>query len=210
MGDRRGVEAIGLGELAGRTGKIADLTRIDHRQGQMLGGKGAGDHGLVSPRRLERDQGRSQGAQTLDKTLKTFVVTRDDEGLPAWPDADVEPILRHIDSNEQFHFPSLHMRARDAAPATVRDLGIGGWGAMLRNGLFDPRSAKAPIRRRGANLSSAARPRGDTRSAEGASRRMLQSTPSAAAAPGPSFETRGFGLAPQIPWGWIAACALPE
>jgi len=45
---------------------------------------------------------------------------------------------------------------------------------MLRNGLFDPRSARAPIRRRGANLSSAARPRGDTRSAEGASRKTFQ------------------------------------
>jgi hypothetical protein len=48
----------------------------------MRSSKGACDHGLVSACRLERDQDRSQGAQTLDKTLKTFVVTRDDEGLP--------------------------------------------------------------------------------------------------------------------------------
>ena len=83
VGDRGGVEAIGLGELAGRPGEVAHLTGIDHRESRQLrGGEGACDHRLVSACRLERDQDRSQGAQALDKTLKTFVVTRDDEGLP--------------------------------------------------------------------------------------------------------------------------------
>jgi hypothetical protein len=49
---------------------------------------------------------------------------------------------------------------------------------MLRNGLLNPRSARAPIRRRDAHLTSAPPPRGDTRSAEGASRRTLQHMPS--------------------------------
>ena len=150
VGDRGGVEAIGLGELAGRPGEVAHLTGIDHRERQLRGGEGACDHRLVSACRLEHDQDRSQGAQALDKTLKTFVVTRDDEGLPARPDADVEPILRHVDFDKQIHLPSLHMRARNAAPATVRDRGIGGWGAMLRSGLVNPRSVRAPIRRRDA------------------------------------------------------------
>ena len=82
VGDRGGVEAIGLGELAGRPGEVAHLTGIDHRERQLRGGEGACDHRLVSACRLERDQDRSQGAQALDKTLKTFVVTRDDEVLP--------------------------------------------------------------------------------------------------------------------------------
>jgi adenylate cyclase len=34
------------------------------------------------------------------------------------------------------------------APATVRDRGRDGWGAMLRNGLLNPTSQRAPIRRR--------------------------------------------------------------
>jgi len=152
MGDCRGVQAIGLGELAGGTREVADLPRIDHRERQMGGGEGAGRHGLIAARRLHDDQDRSQGAQALAKTLQTFTVTRDGEGLPTRPDADVQPILRHIDSNEHIHLPSLHMRARDAAPATVRDVRMGGWGARLRNGLRDPRRRRAPIRRRDINL----------------------------------------------------------
>src|SRR5579863_9634414 len=172
MGDRRGVEAIGLGELAGRTGKIADLTRIDHRQGQMLGGKGAGDHGLVSPvaSSVTRAGARARKRSTRRSRPSSSRVT-----------TKVSPLGRTQMSSRSFD-TSIPMNSSISRPCTcglatrprtVRDLGIGGWGAMLRNGLFDPRSARAPIRRRGANLSSAARPRGDTRSAEGASRRML-------------------------------------
>ena len=120
MGDRRGVEAIGVGELAGRAGEIADLTGIDDRQRQTRGGERACDHRLVSARRLERDQSGMKSAQALDKTLQAFVVARDGEGVAAWADANVQPIFRHIDSHKRIHLPSLHMRARNAAPATVR------------------------------------------------------------------------------------------
>jgi hypothetical protein len=62
----------------------------------------------------------------------------------------------------------LPMRARDAAPATVRDVEIDGWGAMLANGLVSPSSQRAPIRRRSGHLSLVSsgplRQRGDTRS----------------------------------------------
>ncbi len=166
VGDCSGVETIGFGELAGRTGEIADLTRIDHRQGQVRRGERARNHGLVSPCRLERDQGGRKRAQALDETLKTLAVARDGEGLAAWPDADVQPILRHIDSNKHIRLPSLHMRARDAAPATVRDVRMDGWGAMLRNGLLNPRSVRAPIRRRDAHLTTAPQLGGDTRTAK--------------------------------------------
>jgi hypothetical protein len=161
---RGGVETIGLGELAGRTGEVADLTRIDNRQGQMRRGKRACDHGRVSARRLERDQHRMKRAQALDKMLQAFVVARDGEDLPARPDANVQPILRQIDSNEHIRLPSLHMRARDAAPATVRDFRMDGWGAMLANGLLNPRSQRAPIRRRDSLPTAQTRRSGDTRS----------------------------------------------
>ena len=180
VSDRRGVEAIGLGEFAGRAGEIADLTRIDHRERQMRGGEGAGDHRLVSPSRLQRDQDRRQGEQALDKARQAFAVARDGEGLSTRPDANVQPILRHIDSDKQIHLPSLHMRARAAAPATVRDRGRDGWGAMLRSGLLNPRSARAPIRRRAVKLRPTPRSLRDTRSAEGASRRTFQRAQSVA------------------------------
>jgi hypothetical protein len=147
---------------------------IDHRQGQMRRGDRARDHRLVSARRLERDQDGGKRAQALDEARQPFIVARDGEDLPARPDANVQPIFRHIDSNEHIRLPSLHMRARDAAPATVRDVRMDGWGAMLRNGLLNPRSARAPIRRRDSQLSRPPRPSGDTRSAEGASRRTLK------------------------------------
>ena len=35
MRDRRGIEAVGLGEPAGGAGEIADLARVDHRQRQL-------------------------------------------------------------------------------------------------------------------------------------------------------------------------------
>src|ERR1700722_6152526 len=106
--------------------------------------------------------------------LQAFVVARHGEGLSTRPDANVQPILRHIDSNKHIHLPSLHMRAGDATPATVRDVRMDGWGAMLRNGLLNPRSQRAPIRRRAVKPKPTTRPLGDTRSAEGASRRMIQ------------------------------------
>jgi hypothetical protein len=69
VGDRRGVETIGLGELAHRAGEVADLTRIDDRQRQMRSGKRARDHRLVSARRLGRDEDGMKSAQALEKTL---------------------------------------------------------------------------------------------------------------------------------------------
>ena len=97
----------------------------------------------------------SKARKPLDETLETLVIARDGEGLAAWPDTNVQPILRHIDSSKHIHLPSLHMRARDAAPATVRDVRMDGWGAMLANGLLYPRSK------------TTTRSLGDTRSPKG-------------------------------------------
>jgi len=69
----------------------------------------------------------------------------------------IQPILRHVDTNEVLHIPSLRMRARLAAPATVRAEGTDGWGTVLRNGLIDPRRRGAPIRHRGTNFTPALR-----------------------------------------------------
>ena len=67
---------------------------------------------------------------------------------------NIETVLRHIDPNEArrsgvaFHDPSLRMRARLAAQATVRVLyGTGGRGTLLFLGLTDPGGLRAPIHR---------------------------------------------------------------
>src|SRR6187549_1930762 len=66
----------------------------------------------------------------------------------------IEAILRDIDADEArllgsvFHDPSLQLRARLAAQATVRvPDGTAGWGAWLWNGLVHPRQTRAPIQR---------------------------------------------------------------
>ena len=78
--------------------------------------------------RLERDQDRRQGAQTLDKTLKAVVVTRADRTSPRSPGRDLEPVLRHVNSDEQIRLPSLHcgLATRPRRPRScIR--GIDGW-----------------------------------------------------------------------------------
>jgi hypothetical protein len=67
---------------------------------------------------------------------------------------NIETILRDIDTNKArrsgrlFHDPSLRMRARHAAQATVRvPGGTGGQGAMLFEGLDRPGGLRAPVYR---------------------------------------------------------------
>ena len=93
--------------------------------------------------------------------LPWFLVSHDaekpshagDDGDPGWlsvgdqalAKVNVETILRNIDADEhQAPLPSLHMRARSAALATVRDHRTSGGGTMLRIGLDNPRSDRAP------------------------------------------------------------------
>ena len=67
---------------------------------------------------------------------------------------NIETILRDIDadearrSGEAFHDPSLRMRARLAAQATVRvPYGTGGRGTLLFLGLTHPGGLRAPVHR---------------------------------------------------------------
>jgi len=63
IGERGGIEPIGLGKLAGGARKIADLARGDHRQRQLRGGQRAGNNALLSAGRRHDNQGRGQRAQ---------------------------------------------------------------------------------------------------------------------------------------------------
>src|SRR6188508_1417643 len=98
----------------------------------------------------------------------------------------IEAILRDIDADEArllgsvFHDPSLQMRARLAAQATVRvPDGTAGWGAWLWNGLVHPRQTRAPIQRQPPSQLTR-RQRQDTRSekrGDGAQARHAQDRP---------------------------------
>jgi hypothetical protein len=67
---------------------------------------------------------------------------------------NIEAILRYINADKArqlgrlFHDPSLPMRARSTALATVRvPTGTGGRGTLLFHGLKDPGGLRAPVHR---------------------------------------------------------------
>ena len=157
MSDGRGIEPVGLGQFAGGTGKLADPARVDHRQRQARGGDRAGHDCLIAAGRFDHHQPGDQRAQSLDKPGHTFAVARDGEGLTARPQMHLQPILRHVNPNKTLHVPSLRMRARLAAPATVRAERSCGWGTGLRSGLSHPRRRGAPIRHRKTDFTPAMR-----------------------------------------------------
>ena len=70
VGDRLGVEGVGLGELAGRAGEVADLARVDHRQRQPGGAQRRGHRRLVAAGRLECCSARGLRADRRDNLLK--------------------------------------------------------------------------------------------------------------------------------------------
>jgi hypothetical protein len=157
MRNRRGVDRIGLGQLAGGAGEIADLARVDHRQRQMGSRHRARHDRLVAAGGFHHDQPGRQILQPLHELHQAFAVARDGEALAARPQMHGEPVLCHIDPNKMLHVPSLRMRARLAAPATVRAEGTSGWGTVLRSGLIHPRRLRAPIRDRTTDFTPAPR-----------------------------------------------------
>ena len=67
MGDRRGVQRVGLGKLAGRPGEVADLARVDHRQRQARRTQRRRHRDLVADQRpaASRPTGDTHQSQTL-------------------------------------------------------------------------------------------------------------------------------------------------
>jgi len=106
---------------------------------------------------FQHDQGGSEPAQALHQRRQSFTVPREGKAFTLWPDMHIQPILGHVNANEVLHIPSLRMRARLAAPATVRAEGTDGWGTVLRNGLIGPRSLGAPIRHRDTDFTAVSR-----------------------------------------------------
>ena len=84
--NRRGVQGVGLGELAGRPGEVADLARVDHRKRQARRTQRRRHRDLVAAGRLQHDQRRIEPAQPVRQIFQAFAVARDGKGLPRRPD----------------------------------------------------------------------------------------------------------------------------
>src|SRR5262249_2764200 len=97
-----------------------------------------------------------------------LAITLNGEALTGGANMNIQAILGDIDTDEHgLWLPSLRMRARGSAPATVRDDKIDGGGTLLRDGLACPRSLRA-LRRHRTHDSTPLRPLFDTRSARSA------------------------------------------
>src|SRR5215217_8884919 len=154
QGDDLGIQRIRLGQPAGGTSEVADLAWVDDGERQAGAGESGRDGELEAAGRLEHDQSRGQATQIADQLLETLAITCDREGLPRWAEMNIKAILRDFNADEArrggrlFHDPSLRMRARLAALATVRvPYGTGGQGTLLFLGLTHPGGLRAPVHR---------------------------------------------------------------
>ena len=114
-----------------------------------------GSYGDLKPASgLENNQRWRQSAQITDELLQRFAIAWNDKRLTRRTHMNIETVLRHIDPNEArrsrvaFHDPSLRMRARLAAQATVRvPYGTDGRGTSLFLGLNHPGGPRSPVHR---------------------------------------------------------------
>src|SRR5262249_5947713 len=134
---------------------------IDHYQREPSSRQRARHDSLEASGRLNGDQLRRQRPQPFDQFFQAFAVARNRKGHTAWTEMNIQPVLRHVNTNvDRLHLnPSLRNRARGAPFALVRARGNGGRSPMLSSGLQSPRLRRSPARH-GA-FESASPPRAD-------------------------------------------------
>ena len=153
MGDDLCIECIRLGKSSDGPCEVPDLTRIDDREREVGRSQGARHDRFIAAGRLKNDQAGRQPREPLDEPCETGVITPDHKTLTARPQMHIQPILGNIDADKHLaSFPSLRMRARNAALATVRAQRTSGRSSMLSNGLQSPWRLRAPFRDRSRHL----------------------------------------------------------
>ncbi len=100
MGEDGGVDGVGLGQLSGALGEVADLAGVDDDGGQVGGEQGADGCLLVGAGGLEDDAFRRQGSHPGDELFDAGGVV-----VEAFPDAGgpgmgVEEVLADIDADQ--------------------------------------------------------------------------------------------------------------
>ena len=139
-------------ELTGGTGEVPDLTGIDHCQRVTGTTERGGDNDFKPACRFQHNQRGRWGRQIQAQCLQALGISGNRETVTRWANMNIKTIFRDVDADKSrhgesvFHDPSLQMRARDAAQATVRaPIGTGRRGTMLRHGLGHPRLERAPV-----------------------------------------------------------------
>jgi hypothetical protein len=107
-GDRRGVQAVGLGQPTHGAGEGADLARVDDRDRQAGRGQGRGEADLHPAGGLEHDECRRERTQALDQRRHAPVVMVEGGALAGRAQVDVEPVLGNVDADEHRRSGLVH------------------------------------------------------------------------------------------------------
>ena len=112
-----GVDTVRLGELPGRLGEVAHLTRVDHDDGQRRGGEGGDREQLVAARGFQHDQRRRDAPEPLDERVHPALLVVHGEPFRRRQEADHQLRLRHVDADEHASPPRVWSVA---SPVLVR------------------------------------------------------------------------------------------
>ena len=113
-GEERGVQAIGLRELAGGLGETARLARVDLDEGQACLGEGLLEGGVIRSGRLEDDAGRIR-SDPGDQSLVALLGVWEPAAFAIRETISVQRLFRDVDANGNlsviFSAPLLVIRA---------------------------------------------------------------------------------------------------
>ena len=98
--DDGGVEGVGLGELPGGAGEVADLSGIDDGDGDVACGQLGGDVGLVAAGGFEDHEGGLVVARPGEGLGDSLLVVRETTGVSSGESVEVEGILGYVDTDE--------------------------------------------------------------------------------------------------------------
>ena len=152
---KRAITAASIGSvlrsLAERLGEGPDLRRIDDDDGEARRRQSRSDNGFEPARRLDRDaRPGASGRKRSTRSAKALAVARDHKGRPVRPHMNVEPVLRHIDSDTR----AISILPRPCATGLLRPKrlfevdGTTERLPRLRSGLERPRMSRRPLRHR--------------------------------------------------------------
>jgi hypothetical protein len=115
------IEPVRLRQLPAGPRELPDLPGIDHRHREPRVRERRRDRALIAAGGFQYNQRRAQAGQPMHQRGHPRLIVGHRELLIRGSYMHVQPVLRHIEPHKDpFHAPSLSMRARRAAQATVR------------------------------------------------------------------------------------------
>ena len=100
MGEDGGVDGVGLGELSGALGEVADLAGVDDDGGQAGGEQGADRGLLVGAGRFKDDALRREGLDPGDELFDAFGRVAEAAFGPGGAGTGVEEVLADVDADQ--------------------------------------------------------------------------------------------------------------